>query len=84
MHEILTGFSRGLYANWLWHRRLHIVIDAGEGLALALGTNVFAPDVVAITHAHSDHVLGLPGFAGSRRFGKGAQDKPFTFVYRVV
>jgi ribonuclease Z len=81
MHDILAGFSRGLYANWVWHRPLQLVIDAGEGLALALGTNVFAPSVVALTHAHSDHVLGLPGLAGARRFGKGAPDKPWTVVY---
>jgi ribonuclease Z len=77
----LTGYSRGLYSNWLWHRGLQLVIDAGEGLALSLGTSVFAPEVVAITHGHSDHVLGLPGFAGARRFGKGATDKPWTVVY---
>jgi ribonuclease Z len=77
----LTGYSRGLYSNWLWHQPLQLVIDAGEGLPLALGTNVFSPSVVAITHGHSDHVLGLPGFAGARRFGKGAQEKPWTVVY---
>jgi len=77
----LSGYSRALYSNWLWHRSLHLVIDAGEGLALALGTNVFSPNVVAITHGHSDHVLGLPGLAGARRFGKGAPDKPWTVVY---
>ncbi len=77
----LTGYSRALYSNWLWHRPLHLVIDAGEGLALALGANVFSPSVVAITHGHSDHVLGLPGFAGARRFGKGAPDKPWIVVY---
>jgi ribonuclease Z len=37
--------------------------------------------VLAITHGHSDHVLGLPGFVAARRFGKGAQDKPLTIVY---
>jgi ribonuclease Z len=77
----LSGYSRGLYANWLWHRPLQLVVDAGEGLALSLATNVFAPDVVAITHGHSDHVLGLPGFAGARRFGKGATAKPWTVIY---
>ena len=70
-----------MYSNWLWHRTLNLLIDAGEGLPLTLGTNVFAPSVVAITHGHSDHVLGLPGFAGARRFGKGAPDKPWTVVY---
>jgi ribonuclease Z len=81
MREVLTGYSRALYSNWVWHRPLHLVIDAGEGLPLALGADVFAPNVVALTHGHSDHVLGLPGFAGARRFGKGAPDKPWTIVY---
>lgn len=76
-----AGFSRGMYANWFWHRPLQLLIDAGEGLPLALGTQVFAPSVVAITHGHSDHVLGLPGFAGARRFGKGATDKPWTVLF---
>ncbi|HUE86365.1 MAG TPA: MBL fold metallo-hydrolase [Vicinamibacterales bacterium] len=77
----LSGYSRALYSNWLWHHPLQLVVDAGEGLALTLGTNVFSPAVIAITHGHSDHVLGLPGFAGARRFGKGAPDKPWTVLY---
>lgn len=81
MREILTGYSRAMYSNWLWHRPLQLIIDAGEGLPLALGTNVFAPSVVAITHGHSDHVLGLAGFAGARRFGKGAPNKAWTVIY---
>jgi ribonuclease Z len=77
----LRGYSRALYSNWLWHQPLQLVIDAGEGLALALGSHVFSPSVIALTHGHSDHVLGLPGFAGARRFGKGAPDKPWTVLY---
>ncbi len=77
----LHGYSRALYSNWLWHQPLQLVVDAGEGLSLALGTKVFSPSVVAITHGHSDHVLGLPGMVGARRFGKGAPDKPWTVVY---
>lgn len=77
----LHGYSRALYSNWLWHQPLQLVVDAGEGLSLALGTSVFSPSVVAITHGHSDHVLGLPGFAGARRFGKGAPDKPWMVLY---
>jgi ribonuclease Z len=70
-----------LYSNWLWHQPLQLVVDAGEGLALALGSGVFSPSIVALTHGHSDHVLGLPGFAGARRFGKGAQSKEWTVIY---
>lgn len=79
--EGLVGFSRGMYSNWLWHRPLQLLIDAGEGLQLALGSSVYAPSLLAVTHGHSDHVLGLPGLLAARRFGKGAQDKPLTIVY---
>ena len=77
----MHGYSRALYSNWFWYQPLQLVVDAGEGLPLALGTGVFAVEVVAITHGHSDHVLGLPGFAGARRFGKGASHKPYTVIY---
>ena len=81
MQETLRGFSRGMYANWLWHKPLQLLVDAGEGLQIALGSNVFSPSVLAITHGHSDHVLGLPGLVAARRFGKGAVDKPLTIVF---
>ena len=55
MQDVLRGFSRAMYSNWLWHRPLQLLVDAGEGLQLALGTKVFSPSVVAITHGHSDH-----------------------------
>ncbi len=77
----MRGFSRGMYSNWLWHKPLQLLVDAGEGLQLALGTNVFSPSVLAITHGHSDHVLGLPGLVAARKFGKGAVDKPLTILY---
>jgi ribonuclease Z len=81
MRDELRGFSRGMYSNWLWHRPLQLLIDAGEGLQIALGPNVFSPSVLAISHGHSDHVLGLPGLIAARRFGKGAVDKPLTIVF---
>jgi ribonuclease Z len=77
----LVGYSRGMYSNWLWHKPLQLLVDAGEGLQLALGSSVFAPSWLAITHGHSDHVLGLPGLVAARRFGKGAQDKPLTIFH---
>jgi ribonuclease Z len=77
----MTGYSRALYSNWLWHHSLQLLIDAGEGLPLVLGSQVFGVSVIAITHGHSDHLLGLPGFAGARRFGKGAPEKPYAVVY---
>lgn len=81
MQNTLRGFSRGMFSNWLWHRPLQLLVDAGEGAQLALGANVFSPSVLAITHGHSDHVLGLPGLVAARKFGKGAVDKPLTIVF---
>jgi ribonuclease Z len=77
----IVGYSRAMFSNWCWHKPLQLVIDAGEGLQLALGHHIWSPDVVALTHGHSDHLLGLPGFIASRRFAKGAQEKPLTVVY---
>jgi len=70
-----------MYSNWLWHRPLQLLIDAGEGLQLALASSVFAPTLLAITHGHSDHVLGLAGLLAARKFGKGATDKPLTILF---
>ena len=81
MQETLRGFSRGMFSNWLWHRPLQLLIDAGEGLQLTLGANVLSPSILAITHGHSDHVLGVPGLVAARKFGKGAPDKPLTILF---
>lgn len=81
MQDVMRGFSRGMFSNWLWHKPLQLLIDAGEGAQLALGTNVFSPSWLAITHGHSDHVLGIPGLVAARKFGKGATDKPLTVIY---
>jgi len=70
-----------MFSNWCWHQPLQLIIDAGEGLQLALGHHIWSPEVVALTHGHSDHLLGLPGFIASRRYAKGAQEKPLTVVY---
>ncbi len=77
----LAGFSRAMFSNWFWHGPFGVVIDAGEGLQLALGQRIWTPKVVALTHGHADHTLGLPGLIASRRYAKGAQDKPLTVVF---
>lgn len=70
-----------MFSNWCWHEPFQLLIDAGEGLQLELGQKIWAPEVVALTHGHADHVLGLPGFVASRKFAKGAQEKLLTVVF---
>ena len=52
MQDTLRGFSRGMFSNWLWHRPLQLLIDAGEGAQLALGTHVFSPSLLALSLIH--------------------------------
>ncbi len=81
MNDCLQGYSRGLFSNWLWHRPLHVVVDAGEGLQLGMGSRVLAPTHLLVTHGHADHTFGLPGFVAARRFGIGDPEKPLTIVH---
>lgn len=42
----------------------HILLDCGEGTQLALHRRHISPmkiDLIALTHYHGDHILGLPG-----------------------
>ena len=58
-----------------------VLLDCGEGTQVALrerGWGLRHLKVIFITHAHADHVLGLPGLLLSLGFsGKGA-DEPLT------
>lgn len=81
LETVVQGFSRAMFSNWLWHRPLQLVVDAGEGLQLGLGSRLLQPTHLLVTHGHSDHVLGLPGFVSARRFALGDPDKPLTILY---
>jgi ribonuclease BN (tRNA processing enzyme) len=58
-----------------------VLLDRGEGTQVALrerGWGSRRLKAIFVTHAHADHVLGLPGLLLSPRFsGKGA-DEPLT------
>jgi ribonuclease Z len=66
MQETMRGFSRGMYSNWLWHRPLQLLVDAGEGLQIALGANVFSPSILA------DHARPFRSCARPPRLARGA------------
>ena len=39
----LSGYSRALYSNWLWHQPLQLLVDAGEGRHARAGNERLQP-----------------------------------------
>ena len=58
-----------------------ILLDAGEACQLSLGRHGYSTpriDVIAVTHAHGDHINGLPGILQSMAVNK--RRRPLTIV----
>lgn len=56
----LILYSTPLIATWVLDETHRILFDAGDGAAALLEGRIQKADVVALTHAHRDHVAGLP------------------------
>lgn len=56
----LIVFSTPLIATWVLDETHRILFDAGDGCAALLEGKIHKANFVALTHAHRDHVAGLP------------------------
>ncbi|MCY0882454.1 MAG: ribonuclease Z [Acidianus infernus] len=55
--------KRGLPAFLVRRQGFNLLLDCGEGTQITMinhGLNIMAINLIAITHLHADHVLGLP------------------------
>ena len=58
----IEGRSRAGHETWFRVRDLGVMLDIGRGPDAAVGvSNVF------VTHAHLDHAVGIPFYAGQRQ-----------------
>ncbi len=81
MNDLLWGYSKALYATWLFYRPDNLLIDCGEGAATTLGNGGYGVERVFLTHGHVDHIAGLPVLLWSRASGMGDVDKTLTIYY---
>ena len=52
----------------LYYQGVYVLLDCGEGTQIRLIENSIGPariDLIAVTHAHGDHIFGLPGLLQS-------------------
>ncbi len=58
-----------------------ILIDCGEGTQVSmreLGWGFKTLDIICITHAHGDHIVGLPGLLST--IGNSGKTSPLTII----
>lgn len=79
--DLLYGFSKALYSNWLVYKPDHLLIDCGEGVATTLGNGGYTIERILLTHGHIDHIAGIPPLLWSRAGGMGDNEKPLEIFY---
>lgn len=56
----LTVFSTPLISTWVLDETHRILFDVGDGATAMLEGKIHKTNIVALTHAHRDHIAGLP------------------------
>jgi ribonuclease Z len=72
-HLVLEGRSRAGHETWLRVRELNVALDIGRCPDQIVGVpNIF------VSHAHLDHALGIPFYAGQRHMQRIAGGRVFV------
>ncbi|MDE2126420.1 MAG: MBL fold metallo-hydrolase [Armatimonadetes bacterium] len=75
----LTVFSVPLVSTWVLDETHRILFDAGDGAAAMLEGRILRANIVALTHAHRDHIGGLPQLLNLR--AQGAEAPTLSIVH---
>src|SRR5271165_5217389 len=77
----LTVFSTPLISTWVLDETHRILFDAGDGAAALLEGKIHKANVIALTHAHRDHIAGLPQLLNLRGGVAAANGEPLRVVH---
>jgi ribonuclease Z len=81
LKDILTGYSKALYASWFYYKPARLLLDSGEGIIHHLKKKIFGIRKTFITHGHEDHIAGIPSMVNLRNLSNGPREAPLTINY---
>lgn len=73
--------TRNLSATLISYKGRKILIDCGEGTQVSMKMVAWgfkSIDIICITHAHGDHIIGLPGLLST--MGNSGRTEPLTII----
>ncbi|HLV79311.1 MAG TPA: MBL fold metallo-hydrolase [Chthonomonadaceae bacterium] len=77
----LTVFSTPLISTWVLDETHRILFDAGDGAAALLEGKVQKINLIALSHAHRDHIAGLPQVLNLRGGAAARSGAPLRVVH---
>ena len=77
----LTVFSTPLVSTFVLDETHRVLFDAGDGTAALLEGKIHKANTVALTHAHRDHIAGLPQLLNLRGGAAFAAGQPLRVLH---
>ncbi len=77
----ITAFSTPLVSTWVLNETHRILFDAGDGTTAMLEGKIHRIHQIALTHAHRDHIAGLPQLLNLRAGHAHHSGTPLTIIH---
>lgn len=77
----LIVFSTPLVSTWALDETHRILFDAGDGVSALLEGKIHKAHIVALSHAHRDHIAGLPQLLNLRGGMAAASGEPLRVLF---
>ena len=77
----LTIFSTPMVSTFVLDETHRVLFDAGDGTAALLEGKIHKANVVALTHAHRDHIAGLPQLLNLRGGVAAQSGQPLRLIH---